>query len=200
MDCMAAWAAGEQTMSTPMILALALGLAMDTFAVAIAASVMLGSVSSRQIFRFAFHFGLFQMTMPIVGWAAGLSFEVWIKAWDHWVAFGLLSFIGGKAIAGAFRSGEDDAQAADPTRGLSLIVLSFATSIDALAVGISFAVLDVHIWSAVVIIGVVTGLVTMTGMLIGSRLGSRFGKRIEILGGFILILIGLKILVEHLTQ
>lgn len=187
-------------MSLPMIIAVALGLAMDTFAVAIAASVMLGGASPRQIFRFAFHFGMFQMIMPIIGWGAGLSFEQWIKAWDHWVAFGLLSFIGIKAIAGAFGSEEDASQTADPTRGLSLIVLSFATSIDALAVGISFAVLDVHIWSAVVIIGVVTGLVTMIGMLIGSRLGSRFGKRIEILGGLILILIGLKILIEHLAQ
>jgi len=190
-------------MSLWVVLGIAIGLAMDTFAVAIGASVMLRGVTKRQVFRFAFHFGLFQAIMPVIGWAAGIRFVSYIAHWDHWIAFALLGFVGGKAIVGAWTEEEAETSAApraDPTRGWSLIVLSVATSIDALAVGLSFAVLDMIIWVPVAIIGVVTALITMTGMLVGSRLGSHFGKRIEIMGGLILIGIGVKILVQHLAQ
>ncbi|HPC15796.1 MAG TPA: manganese efflux pump MntP family protein [Candidatus Hydrogenedentes bacterium] len=190
-------------MSLWVVLGIAVGLAMDTLAVAIGASVMLRGVTRRQVFRFAFHFGLFQAIMPVIGWAAGIRFVGYIAHWDHWIAFALLGFVGGKAIAGAWAEDEEETPAApraDPTRGWSLIVLSVATSIDALAVGLSFAVLDMAIWVPVAIIGVVTALITMTGMLVGSRLGSRFGKRIEIMGGLILIGIGVKILIQHLVQ
>lgn len=189
-------------MSLWVVLGIAVGLAMDTFAVAIGASVMLRGVTKRQVFRFAFHFGLFQAIMPVVGWAAGIRFVGYIAHWDHWIAFALLGFVGGKAIAGAWTKEEETSEAprTDPTRGWSLVVLSIATSLDALAVGLSFAVLDMAIWVPVAIIGVVTALITMTGMLVGSRLGSRFGKPIEILGGLILIGIGVKILIQHFTQ
>lgn len=179
---------------------IALGLAMDALAVAIAVSIMLRTISGRQVFRLAFHFGLFQFLMPIVGWLAGRSIERFIAGWDHWIAFGLLVFVGLKAIREALTRRENDAPPADPTRGLRLVVLSIATSIDALAVGLSFAVLRVHIWYASLLIGFVAGAVTTIGMLIGSRLGRRFGQRVEIVGGLVLIAIGIKILVQHLTE
>jgi putative Mn2+ efflux pump MntP len=186
-------------MNLLVILGIAVGLAMDTFAVAVATSVMLGRVTGRQVFRFSFHFGLFQAMMPILGWLAGSSFVYAIGGWDHWIAFGLLAFIGGKAIytvyAGPKGSNQNDR--GDPTRGLSLVILSTATSIDALAVGISFAVLGVRIWYPAALIGLVTAAITLTGMLIGSRVGERFGKRVEVLGGLILIGIGLRILFQH---
>ena len=188
-------------MSFFVILGIAVGLAMDTFAVAIATSVMLGRVTGHQLFRFSFHFGLFQAAMPVIGWLAGKSFVEYIQDYDHWVAFGLLAFVGGKAIYGALTEGEEEraSEKSDPTRGLSLIILSVATSIDALAVGLSFGVLQVTIWYPVAVIGLVTAAITGAGMLVGGRLGARFGRRVEVLGGLILIGIGLKILAQHLA-
>lgn len=188
-------------MNLLLILGIAVGLAMDTFAVAIATSISLGKVSKRQLFRFSWHFGLFQALMPLAGWALGQTVAVYISTVDHWLAFGLLTYVGGKAIWSAFKKDpETDSPKSDPTRGASLVMLSLATSIDAFAVGFSFAFLDVAIWYPAVIIGLVTALITLTGMLIGGRLGSKLGKHVEILGGLILVGIGLKILVEHLSQ
>lgn len=186
-------------MSLLVILGIAIGLAMDAFAIAIATSVSLGRVSRRQLFRFSFHFGLFQAVMPFLGWLAGSSIARYIYTWDHWVAFGLLAFVGGKAIYEARRKPTPETEPArkDPTRGWNLVILSIATSIDALAVGLSFAMLNITIWYPCVIIGIVTAVVTSAGMLLGSRVGARFGRRVEILGGAILILIGLKILFDH---
>ena len=182
------------------ILGIGVGLSMDAFAVAIAASVALGKVSRRQVFRLSFHFGLFQAMMPGIGWLAGRSVGVWMAHWDHWVAFVLLTLVGGKAIFEALRS-QDEGESAggDPTRGLKLVALSTATSIDALAIGLSFALLDVNVLYPCLLIGVITGLLTVIGMLLGSRIGLRFGRRVEVMGGLVLIGIGLKILVEHLT-
>ncbi len=182
-------------------MAIAVGLAMDAFAVAAATSMVLRTVSVRQVFRFAFHFGLFQALMPLMGWCAGQYMAEFIRVWDHWVAFGLLSCVGGRTIVAAVRGGEEqDLDNPDPTRGMSLVVLSVATSIDALAVGISFAMIQVDIWQAIAVIGVITAGLTTVGMLWGSRLGARFGKGIEIAGGLVLIGIGLKILVQHLLE
>ena len=185
-------------MSYPVIIGIAVGLSLDAFAVAIAASVTLRNVSGRQVFRFAFHFGLFQAMMPVIGWLAGRGMGSWIVAWDHWVAFTLLAFIGCKAIYEALSGTEEESERTDPTRGLSLVILSTATSIDALAVGLSFAALRVDIWYPAAIIGLITGGLTLIGMRLGSRLGAQFGRRVEILGGLVLIGIGLKILVQHL--
>jgi len=185
-------------MSLIAVIGIAVGLAMDATAVAIATSIMLGRVNGRQVFRFAFHFGLFQAAMPVVGWFAGRGLRDYIEGWDHWVAFALLAVIGGKAIVDVFRDGGDtDGSVSDPTRGLSLIVLSVATSIDALTVGLSLALLQVTIWYPVAVIGVVTAGLTFLGMRLGSRVGERFGLRVRVLGGVILIAIGSKILVEH---
>lgn len=179
------------------ILGISLGLAMDAFAVSIAVSVMLRHVTGRQVFRLAFHFGLFQALMPVVGWAAGLTVEPWIAAWDHWVAFGLLAFVGGKALWSGIRGGAEERRRADPTKGVSLIVLSVATSLDALAVGLSFAALRVNLVVPVLSIGLVAAGMTTLGMFAGPRLGMRFGRGAEILGGAVLLGIGLKILAEH---
>ncbi len=180
------------------LIGMAVGLAMDATAVAIATSVMLGRVNGRQVFRFAFHFGLFQAAMPVVGWFAGRGLSEYIESWDHWVAFALLAIIGGKAMVDVYRDGgEADGSVPDPTRGISLIVLSVATSIDALAVGLSLAFLQVAIWYPAAVIGIITAGLTVCGMLLGSRAGKRFGLRVRVLGGVILIAIGFKILVEH---
>jgi len=181
------------------IILIAVGLAMDAFAVAVSSSVVIGRVTARQVFRLGFHFGLFQALMPILGWLAGRTVRQDIEAWDHWLAFALLAFIGSKAIYGACRSDATSKNSSDPTRGFNLLFLSTATSIDALAVGISFAMLGVSVWYPSAVIGVVTALLTAAGVLLGGRLGLRFGKRIEAGGGLVLILIGLKILVDHLA-
>ena len=185
-------------MSLVVIVGIAVGLAMDAFSVAVASGVRLGRVSRRQVFRVAFHFGLFQAFMPVLGWAAGQSVGPYIRAWDHWLAFALLSGVGVKAVLDAlWRSGEEEARRPDPTRGWRLVALSVATSIDALAVGLSFAFLEVRIWYPCVVIGLVTAALTAIGMIFGARLGVRFGRGTEVLGGLVLMAIGLKIVLEH---
>ncbi len=178
-------------------MALALGLALDAFSVAIAVGIRLPKLSFRPIFRLSWHFGLFQCLMPILGWLAGVTVQKWVAAFDHWIAFGLLSFIGGKMIYESFGA-KDENPNADPTRGWSLVILSVATSIDALAVGLSMAIIGVSVWIPSVIIGVVAGLMTILGMHLGRKLGSKLGHRMEFVGGVILISIGLKILLEDL--
>lgn len=187
-------------MSLLSVVVIAVGLAMDAFAVAVATSIALDRMTGRHVFRFAFHFGLFQALMPILGWLAGRTVVDWIGSWDHWVGFGLLSLIGGKAIYEALTSTEEAALDAtrDPTRGWSLVLLSVATSIDALAVGLSLACLQVRIWVPVALIGLITAAITAAGMFLGRTVGARFGQRASILGGLVLIGIGVKILIEHL--
>lgn len=182
------------------ILLIAIGLSMDALAVAIASGIVLGSVSRRQLFRLSFHFGLFQAGMPVLGWLTGQTFASRMTAFDHWIAFGLLGYVGGKALYQALQAPESLSQKTDPTRGMSLVTLSVATSIDAFAVGFSFALLDVVIWYPCAIIGFTTALVTMFGMLMGGRLGMKFGRRVEIIGGLVLIGIGTKILIQHLMM
>jgi len=181
------------------LIPLAVGLGMDAFAVAIAVGAAGAHVCFRPVFRLSFHFGLFQFLMPIVGWSLGLTIVQYISAYDHWVALGLLSFVGVRMIIES-RSGDSGAAGpCDPTRGWSLIVLSIATSIDALAVGLTMAFLQVDIWIPCVVIGIVAAGMTALGMLLGARLGERFGKRMALVGGLVLIGIGLKILYEHLS-
>ena len=172
---------------------------MDAFAVSIASSIIIGEVNKRHVFRLSFHFGLFQAMMPVIGWLAGRTVHEYISGVDHWLAFALLGFIGGKAIYESFSGDEDRQERGDPSKGFSLVLLSTATSIDALAVGLSFAVLNVTIWYPSLIIGVITGGLSMVGVLLGGRLGRRFGRRMEIVGGLVLIGIGIKILIDHLA-
>jgi putative Mn2+ efflux pump MntP len=157
----------------------------------------LARLTGRHIFRLGFHFGLFQALMPVIGWLAGQTVVRFVSAWDHWIAFALLVLIGGRMIREALSGGEK-ADDRDPTRGLSLVMLSIATSIDALAVGFSLSVIGVSIWFPAFIIGLVAGALTVIGMLVGRRMGDRWGPRVEILGGVVLIMIGTRILCEHL--
>ncbi len=176
---------------------IAVALAMDAFAVALGTGVILERVTGRHLFRLAFHFGLFQALMPILGWLAGSTVQQYISAFDHWIAFALLAFVGGKMIREALREDRAESAPADPTRGLTLVMLSVATSIDALAVGLTLALLEVTIWLPALVIGLVAAAFTAAGLLLGRRIGTAWGKRVEILGGLILIGIGLKILLEH---
>ncbi len=185
------------TMNWPNLLGISIGLAMDAFAVSIAAGLAVAPVTARHMFRLAFHFGLFQFLMPILGWLAGESLVAYIAAYDHWAAFGLLAFVGGKMLWEA-RSEKKAHTEADPTRGLMLVALSVATSIDALAVGLSMAFMRVSVWFPAVVIGLVAATLSAVGIGFGSRLGSRWGRRAEAVGGCVLILIGVRILAAHL--
>jgi putative Mn2+ efflux pump MntP len=182
-----------------LIIVVALALAMDAFAVSIGVSLRLEKITRPQTFRLAFCFGFFQFFMLLIGWFAGRNILRYIQAFDHWIAFGLLAFIGSKMIFESFKRTMTPAERnPDPTKGLSLFFLSVATSIDALAVGLSFAVLHVKIIYPAIIIGLVASLITILGVKIGPILGQLVGKRAELLGGSILIFIGVKILFEHL--
>jgi len=181
------------------LFALALALAMDAFAVALCSGIALPRLTGRHLFRLGFHFGLFQALMPIIGWIAGLTIRAWIVSFDHWVAFGLLSLVGGKMLWEALVLAEEDRRSGDPTRGMTMVMLSVATSIDALAVGLTLATLGISIWIPALVIGLVAGGMTICGMFLGRRIGCKWGPRVEILGGLILIGIGVKILVEHLA-
>jgi len=195
---------------------IAVGLSMDAFAVSVSNGIIIREVKLQHALKIALYFGVFQALMPLAGWLAGSQFKDYITSIDHWIAFLLLAIIGGKMIHEAYKencevcdTGDDICEVAvssqseavaveDPLRMGRLLVLAVATSIDALAVGISFAFLNVSIlWSAVMI-GSITFVICVAGVYIGKRFGCLFQKRAEIAGGAILILIGAKILVEHL--
>jgi putative Mn2+ efflux pump MntP len=185
-------------MDTITLIGLALALAMDAFAVALGTGTILTRLTGRHLFRLGFHFGLFQALMPVIGWLAGQTVMHWVSSWDHWIAFGLLALIGGRMIYEAC-SADKTTDEHDPTRGLSLVMLSIATSIDALAVGFSLSVIGVSIWLPAIVIGLFAGVLTVIGMFVGDRIGSRWGTPVEIIGGLVLIAIGSKILFEHLS-
>ncbi|MCL4489977.1 MAG: manganese efflux pump MntP family protein [Chloroflexi bacterium] len=179
------------------ILLISVGLAMDAFAIAIGIGSAGRARGPGPVFRLSFHFGLFQFLMPILGWLAGSTFAEFISSIDHWVAFALLAFVGGHMI----RSGLDpngQVGAKDPTRGRSLVMLSVATSIDAFAIGLGLAMLQVSIILPSLIIGIVAAVFTLVGLEIGNRLGEVFGKRMELIGGLILIVMGIRVLISHM--
>ncbi len=178
------------------VLGIALGLAMDALAVAVAAGLVIPKLTHRHVFRMAFHFALFQFMMPVIGWSIGRTVSNLISAYDHWVAFGLLALIGCKMLWEAVANHQKESRG-DPTRGWLLVTLSIATSIDALAVGLSMAFLGVSVWAPSGVIGVVTAILTTIGISFGSRIGRRFSMMAEIAGGIVLIAIGIRILVLH---
>lgn len=187
------------------LFALAIGLAMDAFAVAISMGGTIKTLRPTQTLRLALAFGGFQGLMPVVGYLAGrtIAENPWIAAFDHWIAFGLLAVLGGKMIYEArfLEENEEAAEAeGDPTKSVTLLLLALATSIDALAVGASLAFLRVKILTPSLVIGLVAALFAVVGARIGQRAGQRLGKKVEILGGLALIGIGLRILIEHLWQ
>jgi manganese efflux pump family protein len=180
------------------LIAIAVALAMDAFAVAIVTGLTVKPLTKRHVFRLAFHFGLFQLLMPLIGWAAGSAVQEYIADYDHWVAFALLGFVGGRMIWGSLHGDEEGKRPiGDPTSGWSLIVLSVATSIDALAVGLSLAIIGSRIVLPALVIGVVAAGFTTVGMALGRQIGSVWGKRVEVVGGLILIAIGIKIVIDH---
>ena len=182
-------------MSALEILAIAVGLAMDAFAVSVAGGAGGRLRHPRPALRLAFHLGLFQALMPIIGWFLGAQALRLVGGWGGWIAFGLLVYIGGRMIVSSFaRDGSEAADGPDPSRGWTMVGLSVATSIDALAVGVSLAMVGVAIWQPSLIIGVVTGAMSLVGIAIGDRVGRRWGSKVEIVGGLILVVIGLRIL------
>lgn len=181
------------------VLLIAVALAMDAFTVAMAVGLHLsrrGGVAPRQYFRLGFHFGLFQFMMPLIGWLAGNTVRDYIEVFDHWLAMALLTYIGLKMIreAGHTKDYAND----DPTRGIVLFILSIATSIDALAMGLSLALLGGRIIYPAVVIGVVASAFTVIGLALGKKIGLEWRGRVTVVGGLILIGIGLKILAEHI--
>lgn len=179
------------------LIGIAVALAMDAFAVALAAGLTLPRVTGRHLFRFGFHFGLFQAMMPVIGWLAGVGLRTYLEIFSHWLAFTLLFLVGAKMCRDALKRDDDEQDRKDPTRGLSLVLLSIATSIDALAIGFSLAVLGVNIWIPALVIGVTAAFFTLAGMMLGQRLGDLWSSKVELTGGLLLIAIGTKILLEN---
>jgi putative Mn2+ efflux pump MntP len=179
------------------IVFVAVGLGVDAFSVAIGIGAANTKRSWAPVLRLAGAFGLFQFAMPLAGWLAGLTVVNIIGGFDHWIAFVLLAFIGGKMIWDGCKNESEEGKA-DQTRGLPLLLLSIATSIDALAVGFSFSILKVSILFPAAIIGIVCFLMTTIGMIFGKALAKYFGKKVEIFGGIVLIAIGVKILIDHI--
>lgn len=189
------------------IFLIGVGLSMDAFAVSICKGLSMPRLNSKQMLIIGLFFGGFQALMPLIGWALGTSFESLITPVDHWIAFLLLGFIGAKMIFDAIRGSDDEnADPAESNAAASeqkldlkeLLMMAIATSIDALAVGITFAFLGISIIEAIIIIGITTFVLSILGVVIGHFFGSRFEKPATIIGGIVLILIGLKILLEHL--
>ncbi|HRZ86320.1 MAG TPA: manganese efflux pump MntP family protein [bacterium] len=178
---------------------IALGLSMDALAVSVASGIAIRDSRLSRALKMAFFFGAFQAVMPVIGWLAGLSVRGHIEHFDHWVAFGLLAFIGGKMIYEAFKI-EEAEKGSDPFSLFVLFGLAVATSIDALAVGLSMALLNVSIVAPVLVIGAVTFALSFAGVIIGEKAGHFFEKKLEIAGGLVLIAIGAKILLEHLVK
>ncbi|MGN0603639.1 MAG: manganese efflux pump MntP family protein [Oscillospiraceae bacterium] len=176
------------------------GLSMDAFAVSVCKGLnMRGKVNFKHAGVIALFFGGFQALMPLIGYFLGIGFEKYITKIDHWIAFLLLGFIGGKMIVEAIKEwNAEDKQEEDKLDIKELFILAVATSIDALAVGITFAFLSVNIWSAISIIGVTTFVLSIIGVVIGNKFGSRYKSKAELVGGIILVLMGIKILLEHL--
>ncbi len=189
------------------IIIIAIGLSMDSFAVAVSSGAVMKKLSMYRVVKIAFFLSAFQCLMPLCGYIAGDSFAHYIQTWDHWVAFGLLALMGGKMLQEGFTPPDDKDNApcgcrenkkCYPWHTRTLIGLSIATSIDAAAVGISFSFLAVNMAVATAVIFISTAIFAVTGMWIGTRFGNRFRKRAEVLGGAILIGIGIKILIEHI--
>jgi len=185
------------------ILVIGVGLSMDAFAVSICKGLKMKKFNIAQSLVICAFFGGFQALMPLIGWLVGKQFERYITAFDHWIAFALLVFLGAKMIIECIKSKDDqtvESEIAEKLDVKELFVMAIATSIDALAVGITFAFLElnVSIWIAIGLIGLTTAIICLLGTLIGYKFGSKFKKTAEIIGGVVLILVGLKILLEHL--
>lgn len=177
---------------------ISIGLSMDAFAVAVCKGLSIKKVRFRDAFAVGLYFGLFQAIMPLLGYFVGVQFAGFITDLDHWIAFILLALIGGNMIKESMTDDCPTAAGSESLRPKEMVPLALATSIDALAVGVSFAFLDVQIVPAVTFIGVITLVLSMVGVVIGKGIGDKFKSKAELVGGIVLILIGVKILLEHL--
>lgn len=178
------------------LLGIALGLSMDAFAVSICKGLGMKKINYTQALIIGLFFGGFQAIMPILGWLLGSRFERYITAFDHWVVFGLLVFIGGKMIVDLIKDKDDGCACCTKLDYRELLYMSVATSIDALAVGITFAFFKINVWQAAAVIGLVTMVLCVAGVAIGCRFGAKYKRGATLAGGIILILIGIKILLE----
>ena len=178
------------------IILIAISLAMDAFAVSICKGLSMKKMDWKKAIIIALYFGLFQGGMPLIGYVLGVGFEESIKFIDHWIAFGLLAFIGGNMIKEALSKKEDE-EVDDSVDFKTMVVLAIATSIDALAVGVTFAFLNVNIILAVSLIAIITLIISCFGVKLGNVFGDKYEKKAELAGGIVLVLIGLKILLEH---
>lgn len=180
------------------MLLIGVGLSMDAFAASVCKGLQQARINWKQAFVTALFFGAFQAVMPIIGWFLGSSFARLIEPFDHWVAFVLLALVGCKMLWDAFHDDECESCKDDTFSIRELIMLSIATSIDALVIGVSFAMTGINIWLAVVVIGITTFVLSLFGFVIGNRFGARYEKAATILGGAALIVLGIKVVVEHL--
>jgi putative Mn2+ efflux pump MntP len=176
---------------------IALGLTADSFAVSVSSGIILNKVKLSQSLKIAFFLAFFQGIMPVIGWALGFGFKDMIKSYDHWVAFSLLFFVGAKMIWEGYKS-KPGSKRIDPTNTLVLILMAIATSIDALIVGLSFAFMDVDILFSSVLIGLMTFTVSMAGIYLGCKFCRLINYKLDVVAGFVLIGIGIKIMIEHL--
>ena len=182
------------------IIVLAIGVSMDAFAVSIAKGLAMQRLRPRHYTSVAMWFGGFQALMPLLGYFVGARFASVVNSYDHWIAFGLLALIGGKMLYDTLFGGDDEEEGESADfRFKTMFVMAVATSIDALAVGISLAFLQVNIWLSIAIIGLTTGSFSALGLRLGNIFGSRYKRPAEITGGVMLVLIGLKILIEHIA-
>ena len=177
------------------IIVISIGLAMDAFAVSICKGLSMSRIKLKNVLTIGAYFGIFQAVMPIIGYYLGRTFSVFVEAIDHWIVFILLLIIGTNMIVDALKNDETEDYKTDMK---TMIVLALATSIDALAVGITFAFFETNIIFSAVIIGIITSALSVIGVNIGNKFGDKFDEKAKILGGIILILIGIKILLEHL--
>ena len=178
------------------VVIIALGLAMDAFAVSICKGLSMNKFKLKNVIIIALYFGIFQAIMPIIGYFLGSTFSVFVKKIDHWIAFILLLLIGGNMIK---ESTDDEFDKRNDKVDLkTMIILAIATSIDALTIGITFAFFELNIFQTIIIIGVITFILSALGVIIGNKFGDKFHNKAEFIGGIILIIIGLKILLEHL--
>ena len=171
---------------------------MDAFAVSICKGLSVRKLRSRHTFAVSMWFGGFQALMPVIGYFVGVSFADYVTSFDHWIAFVLLAIIGANMIKESYGNDDGDDEGDSDFSFKKMLALAVATSIDALAVGISFAFLQVNIWTAILIIGSTTAAFSGAGIIIGNQFGSRYKSKAELAGGVILVAIGLKILIEHL--
>lgn len=187
-------------MGTIELLLLAVSLSMDAFAVSVCQGLSMETINRKKTLAIGLYFGSFQALMPLLGWALGTRFEHYITNVDHWIAFILLTIIGLNMVIGSLKPDDDtvDTTSGETIDHRELLILAIATSIDALTVGIMFAFLKVSITSSVLTIGVCTLVLSIVGVCIGNRFGAKYQAKAERIGGVVLILIGLKVLLEHL--